>query len=824
MGLHYFRALPFLRRAARMSLISICCIAFVGILNGQGGGLNGLALQDITVAGLTSQPMEVTVDTDAAVEGFTIAIALDPALLVAQSISAAGVAIGADFEASFVDPAGGAVLQVVMDQSPPIGDNVIAAGDDLLVARLYVRPTLAVGTTTTTALDLVDGVFGSPPVANQIVRAGVAMGAAEGLVLTGAVATLLSPPPDTLRLENTSIISRESGDVRVLLTNESGPVQGFSLAVCHDASELQLEAIVPGTVTVGVGAEFVSFDVSPPGGDGGILGAVLDLHPPFAGQTIPMGVDQHIASFVYTVIPDLVNGQDAPQVFSLQFVDALLGQPLASNRLQVQGVIVEPQLIDASVTALPHDPPVDHEVKLYCGPRDLQLDSMGNPLGGPIPGLRGESVEVCILYTSETHNIQGLQFALCLDCELIVCGLTLEGTIAASVGAEFVAWNYEGVRDDGDGCELVGGVLLDALPPFDRQTLPPTSTPLPVACIELKVSDVPVCRSEPGNPVSGINFYCGPAGLQLDGMGNPVPAVVDAIPGQVLEVCFFYTSEFLEIGGFQLGICYDCDLSFSGFSVSGSAVGAVGAEFVNYNIDNDPNDGDGCEMVVGILLDVLPPFNQQTLPITSVPLRIGCVQALVSPNAACEDLLTVDFCDYVDGAGNVPIENIAIVGVESVQDIGKYCCGIRVRTNPSNGPCDKLSIEFCDDINGAGVVIIENLVVIDNQSVQDLPTCPCEICLQRVPNFMRGDCNQDEKVDITDANTVLAAAYQGFDVDCADACDANDDGFVNLADTVYLLTYLFGFGPAIPSPTFPDCGPDLTLDEIDCLDPQHCVY
>lgn len=778
----------------------------------------------LTLTGLQAGHVDITVDSTAQLDGFTFAVDVDSTRLIVEDFAAAGSSVLADFQSSFLEPSGGAVLQVILDQTAPIGDLFVPAGVDLLVARLRVRAAVAAVTSVTSPVQFVDGALGNPPVVNSLVQNGVIVGVAQGLVLTGATVTLLPPPPDFLTIENAAIISGETGAVRVLLSNNSGPVQGFSLAVCHDVQGLQLDAILPGVATLGAGTEFLAFDLSPNGGAGGTLGAVLDLHPPFDGHTIPVGVDQHIASYVYTVTRDLVVGQDQPEVFSLEFVDGLLGQPVTSNRIQVQGILIQPVTTNASVTALPHDPPMDHGVKLYCGPRDLELDVMGNPLGGPILGLRGEPVEICILYTSATYNLQGVQFALCLDCELIVCGLTVEGTIAGAVGAEFVAWNFENLQDDGDGCELVAGILLDALPPFDRQTLPPTSMPLALACLEVKISDVPVCRSEPGDFVSGVNFYCGPAGLQLDANGNPVPPVVDAVPGQNLEVCFFYTSEFFALGGFQLAICYDCDLTLSNFSVAGSVVGAAGAEFVNYNIDNDPNDGDGCEMVVGILMDVLPPFNQQTVPITQVPLEIGCVQALVSPDAACEDLLNIDFCNFVDGAGNVPIENIAIVGVEGIQDVGKFCCAVHVRTNPSGDPCDKLRVEFCDGINGAGVVVIENLVVVDTESVQNLPTCPCEVCLLRVPRFMRGDCNQDEKVDITDANTVLAAAYQGFVVDCGDACDANDDGFVNLADTVFLLTYLFGFGANLPAPTFPDCGPDPTLDEVGCLDPQHCVY
>ena len=51
---------------------------------------------------------------------------------------------------------------------------------------------------------------------------------------------------------------------------------------------------------------------------------------------------------------------------------------------------------------------------------------------------------------------------------------------------------------------------------------------------------------------------------------------------------------------------------------------------------------------------------------------------------------------------------------------------------------------------------------------------------------------------------------------CLLALDGNDDNTVDLADAIYLLTYLFGSGPDPASPN-PDCGQDLTPGgTLDC--------
>ena len=78
------------------------------------------------------------------------------------------------------------------------------------------------------------------------------------------------------------------------------------------------------------------------------------------------------------------------------------------------------------------------------------------------------------------------------------------------------------------------------------------------------------------------------------------------------------------------------------------------------------------------------------------------------------------------------------------------------------------------------------------------------------------------KVDIADAATMLEQQFQDFPVPCEDACDANDDGKINLADAVHLLNYLFDGGPVPPDPSpsliaVPaDQGPDPTDDDLDC--------
>ncbi|MBI4584403.1 MAG: hypothetical protein HY717_10315 [Planctomycetes bacterium] len=78
-------------------------------------------------------------------------------------------------------------------------------------------------------------------------------------------------------------------------------------------------------------------------------------------------------------------------------------------------------------------------------------------------------------------------------------------------------------------------------------------------------------------------------------------------------------------------------------------------------------------------------------------------------------------------------------------------------------------------------------------------------------DFIRGDANDDGKVNIADPIYIINANFRGGPpVLCKDAGDANDSDSVddpNLADAVYIINHQFGGGSA-PPPPFPGCGTD----------------
>jgi hypothetical protein len=89
--------------------------------------------------------------------------------------------------------------------------------------------------------------------------------------------------------------------------------------------------------------------------------------------------------------------------------------------------------------------------------------------------------------------------------------------------------------------------------------------------------------------------------------------------------------------------------------------------------------------------------------------------------------------------------------------------------------------------------------------------------------FIRGDVNQDGKINIADPVCGVAFLFAGGTVMCEDALDVNDSNATDIADPIYLLGYLFA-GSAPPTAPFPPCGDDPTPDNLSCgsFDPRLC--
>lgn len=83
--------------------------------------------------------------------------------------------------------------------------------------------------------------------------------------------------------------------------------------------------------------------------------------------------------------------------------------------------------------------------------------------------------------------------------------------------------------------------------------------------------------------------------------------------------------------------------------------------------------------------------------------------------------------------------------------------------------------------------------------------------------FLRGDVANDGVLQVSDPLTILGylLVENPTRLDCLDAADTNDDGRLDIADAVFLLSHLF-LGTEPPPVPFPECAEDPTADELDC--------
>ncbi len=189
--------------------------------------------------------------------------------------------------------------------------------------------------------------------------------------------------------------------------------------------------------------------------------------------------------------------------------------------------------------------------------------------------------------------------------------------------------------------------------------------------------------------------------------------------------------------------------------LTGNALGSAAATAEFYG----PVDAVSGEFLFGIVLEIMMPFDGDTIP-------VGSNQPVVTLSFDVDAAATVGTLaavDFVDGLGTPPTDNLY------VEEDG-----------------DTLPPALV----GGGVDISGTL-------------------------FVRGDANQDGAFNIADPVTGLNFSFAGEPTTCEDALDVNDDGSINIADPIFALDILFNGIPQLNEP-FPACGFDPTSDGLTC--------
>jgi len=670
---------------------------------------NSFSLPTANVFVSSTVDLNLTVDADDDIQGLIVAAALADGSIgdftnvdVGPLTSGSGPASlgdGADQVVSTIVGGDAFVIGAVFDLNTlDNGGNpeVLSAGSSSVIAVI----TFQAGSTdsVSSAVDFVDGVYSAdgaqvgPAQVNIVVVGGMSFDSSEGLALNGGRLNVLPVPPGTYNVES-DMGGPGDNNACVDVTLESGEgVQGFVVALGHDA-KVSLASIpfpVTGSLIDGGAAEFVDKDIF---ANGGVVSVIMDFDAPYNNQTIDgIGGDRNvIATFCYDVVDDPDDRSDCD----------------AEPPVEGSNTVADLTFID------------------------FVLD---NPAKENVSVINGTSNNVLLNHGTITFKAEP-----CVEC-------VREHTFAC--GGELVSAQRCSDDNGSGGFALEGGGFNT-----DPSTPSNSGAPGPLS-------------GKQGESVSVCFYYTSP----------PTGTVDESDPeNQALDQD--------DIQGLSISAYYDEGLKcLNTWTVENTITEAVGADFINVDCQDDGPNGGG-RLIVGILVDFLPPFDGQTLPPTLDFLKIICVDFQVSDDIPCDSVLCINFRDCSDS---------------------------------TEKPC------------------IKNLISAMNQAISPR-TFPCCVTVRYEPDFTRGDCNfsaepgmENMSVDISDPAAVISHLFLTgtwkFEPPCLDACDCNDDGRIDLADAVCILTFLFSNpnGSDLPSPGAMWSGPDETEDKLNCAGNESC--
>ncbi len=549
-----------------------------------------------------------------------------------------------------------------------------------------------------------------------------------------------------------------TNSVTVLLDNVAGgAINGFSLGVCTDSG-----IVTPLSVSVGDTAAVAN---------GGNLPDFFQIElltngitvgcvvDLFGSEVIDLGPANSLVDIEYSVIGAV--GQTTP----LDFCETL-GVPPVATVVVAQGVAATATQISGSI-----------EIVTALGSTlSIEAQELGTP----------STPNSAIVRLDTTSLIAGFSCGFSvIPSELTINGISFGADLAAThsgSGPDFFLVDLAPLG--GIGATVV--CTISSAAPFE--TLGPGTS---IALLELDL----VVGASPGSPCDLLPIaFSGTLGSPaipievttttgaetpdiIDGAIalsslNPAPPsggitlrVEDRIvsPGSNVTVDVSLDSD-VPISAVSFGIAYsNLDVGLNA-STMGTALAAfrcgAGPEFFSTEIISSPQPG----VTVASLFEIQPPFFERELPAGS-DLTLLTLEFTTDPaplNSSTELALT-------DLLGNPPVAIEVTVGTTAV--IPAQIAG---------------SIEF-----GVG--------------------------------FVRGNCNADPNLDLADAIFMLSFLFAPGSNNplCDDACDANDDGLLNIADPIGILIALFGSSTVtLPAPT--QCGSDPTPDTLECAATTSC--
>jgi hypothetical protein len=445
------------------------------------------------------------------------------------------------------------------------------------------------------------------------------------------------------------------------------------------------------------------------------------------------------------------------------------------------------------------------------GPEDFDFDMLTDKADYTA----GETVTLTTGIAVRADGVQGWSYGVVHDADL----LTLEEATTAGTDTETVfSSGFNGtalIMEDPPGTGVIGFIQPIILS-FKKVVIVPQSDFFSMGAATYRV-DADACVGAGGNvstqleftedlavfggPTVGFNVTVGGVSiLPANVKSADVTIQCDAVEGSVsfqfdqddndlsadqtdtldLEVQLSNaTAAAVDVQGWQYGVLLDTDEveAIEGKPGADSAAlnGGQGPDFVSYDLQAAGGNG------------------------TLQGVTVGVVIALTGP--ATEDLLV--------GANET--KHLDTIVLRSVVDI---VAPEPERTTPTSFSNELGTPEPVDSIIVVAGLAVEPTIT-DTKTIRLVPTDTTG------PRFIRGDANNDARLNISDGIWILNMLFYGAEqTACMPAADANAEGGVNISDSMYIFNYQLQLGaspgnlnPPPPAP-FPGCGTadDATLE------------
>ncbi len=419
----------------------------------------------------------------------------------------------------------------------------------------------------------------------------------------------------------------------------------------------------------------------------------------------------------------------------------------------------------------------------------------------------GSTVEFTIYLSSEAESVEGWQFGLCYDDSVVMIpkvddGYTylqdLEGTDTAEL-KEGNGPDQVFIQEPAEGGGITVGVMIDfgaqeaSLGVTERFSI--LKVPFEVVGVPGDMVEITICSTLGGdNPVNHVvssgGFSYIPASIAGAGLKVRVIEPTIEIAGPEVQICANESDE-AEVG-VQLGLPAD--------AVEGIELGGWSYGIMHSADELALTDIRSSELVAGLNAGDGPSFVGYNLdPAGGVGGTVGVVVDLEGPEFS-----------------SIPVEPGETVHTETFV----YVSAMKLQEGEDPVVSD---VEVVDNLLGAPLVPAAATVMLQPSpdspvSLEDITfdmkqktaSITLKSCVVEEPllEFVRGDANNDAVVNIADGVWILSYLFRGgLAPVCLDAADVDDSGMLDINDAISVIYYRLMGGQA-PKAPFPECGTD----------------